>query len=318
MTLRLIAGLWVAFVLLPAPARGSAASDIATLQKAVQTRKGIARRRAARQLVALGVPAKAAIVALTQVDDVVIRRMALRRVIDVCGAGALPVLEQALADASPLVRVVAVEELVALKPRTKQVEAVLLRATQDRDTAVRKAAASAFWTFRRHVVPLRKRPGWDHAIEVIAKKTLPTSGWKFRPDPSRVGHVRNWFAPKLDEKDWHTIETGKFWHDALPKKVGQYEGIGWYRTVVTLPQKPKGEFNEVVLHFEAVDESTWLWINGTYAGLHDIGPGGWRTPFDIDIGPLVKWGQPNQITVRILNTAGAGGIYKAVEFQVLK
>ena len=318
MALRLIAGLWVALVFLPAPVRGSTASDITALRKDVRTRKGIARRRAARKLIAMGAPAKAAILELTRADDVIIRRAALRRVIDVCPTDALSVLTAALSDPNPLVRVVAVEELVAVKPRTKEVEAALMRATQDRDTAVRKAAASAFWTFHRHVVPLRRRPGWDHAIEVIANKPLPTTGWKFRTDPSRVGHVRHWFDPKLDEKGWHDIVSGMFWHDALPKKVGQYEGIAWYRTVVTFPAKPKGEFNEVVLHFEAVDESTWLWINGQYAGMHDIGPGGWRTPFDIDVGPFVEWGQPNHIAVRVLNTAGAGGIYKPAEIQVLK
>jgi glycosyl hydrolase family 2/HEAT repeat protein len=318
MALRWTAALLIGVAFLPAPACGSTASDIAALRKDVQTRKGIARRRAARKLIAMGAPAKAAILELAKSDDIVIRRAALRRVIDISGAEALPVLTAALADPSPLVRAVVVEELIGMKPRTPAVKAALMQATQDKDTAVRKAAASAFWTFRRNVVPLRKRPGWDHAIEVIAKKALPTTGWKFRADPSRVGHVRNWFGPKLDEKDWHAITIDKFWHDALPKKVGKHEGIGWYRTVVTFPAKPKAEFNEVVLHFEAVDESTWLWVNGKYAGVHDMGPGGWRTPFDVDIGPFVKWGQPNHIAVRVLNTAGAGGIYKPVEFQVLK
>ena len=109
-----------------------------------------------------------------------------------------------------------------------------------------------------------------------------------------------------------------FWHDACPEKVGRYVGLGWYRTTVTFPDKPAGTINEAVLHFEAVDESTWVWINGEYAGVHDIGPAGWRTPFDMDITPFVKWGGANQITVRVLNTAGAGGIYEPVEFQVLK
>jgi len=104
----------------------------------------------------------------------------------------------------------------------------------------------------------------------------------------------------------------------LPEKVGRFMGIGWYRTTVTFPQKPEGTINQVVLRFEAVDESTWLWINGEYAGVHDIGPAGWRTPFDLDITPFVKWGQPNHLAVRVLNTAGAGGIYKPVEFQVLR
>jgi len=292
--------------------------QIAALKKTVKSGRMIERRRAARRLLAMGTPAKAAILELTQSDDVVIKRAALRRAHELLGAQSLPVLKTALSDPRPLVRMVAVEELVAMRPRTTEVSALLTQAVRDEDTAVRKTAAEAFWTFRRNVVPLRRRPGWDHAIEVIARMPFPKTGWKFRTDPSRSGHVRKWFEPKLDERDWLDIEIEKFWHDARPEKIGQYLGIGWYRTLVTLPQKPDGVINEAVLRFDAVDESTWLWINGEYAGMHDIGPSGWRTTFDLDITPFVKWGRPNQITVRVLNTAGAGGIYKPVEFQVLR
>ena len=300
------------------PASGGTPEQIAVLRRGAKSEKAIERRRAARRLLALGEPAQNAILELARSDDVVIKRAALRRVHELRGAQALPVLKAALSDPQPLVRIVAVEELLTMKPRTEEVSALLSRAVHDEDTAVRKTAADAFWTFHRNVVPLRKRPGWDHAIEVVANLRLPRTGWRFRADPSRCGHVRKWFDPKLDERDWLDIEIEKFWHDARPEKVGSYLGIGWYRTVVTLPQKPEGAINEAVLRFDAVDESTWLWINGEYAGMHDIGPNGWRTTFDIDVTPFVKWGEPNQLTVRVLNTAGAGGIYQPVEFQVLK
>ena len=293
-------------------------AKIAALKKGLRSEKTIARRRAARRLLAMGEAAKPAILELARSEDVVVRRAALHRIHGLLGAKALPVLARALDDPSPLVRVVAVEELLAMEPRSEEVKQSLTRATHDEDTAVRKMAAEAFWTFQRNVVPLRKRPGWDHAIEVISRLPLPKTGWKFRADPSRDGHVRKWFEPGLDQADWIDIETEVFWHDALPEKVGRYLGIGWYRTTVTFPPKPEGTINEVVLRFEAVDESTWLWLNGEYAGVHDVGPNGWRTTFDIEITPFVKWGSPNQITVRVLNTAGAGGIYKPVEFQVLK
>ncbi|MCK5804928.1 MAG: hypothetical protein KAI66_18975 [Lentisphaeria bacterium] len=292
--------------------------DTAALMKTATEGKGVARRRAARKIIAMGAVAKAEIITLTEADDIVIKRAALRRVVDIFGPGALPALKRALADSSALVRLVAAEELVNAKPRSKAVRGLLMAATKDKDLAVRQVAASAFWSFHRDVVPLRKRADWDHAIEVVARKPLPVTGWMFRTDPGQLGHVDGWFGPRLDETRWHAIEVGKFWHDALPKKVGHFEGIGWYRTTVLFPEKPAGEFHQVVLHFEANDESTWVWLNGTYAGQHDIGPSGWRTPCDIEIGPFVKWGQPNQITVRILNTAGAGGIWKPAEFQVLK
>jgi len=294
------------------------ADTVAALRKAAAQGKIIARRRAARKLIAIGVPAKTAILELADSDDLVIKRTALRRVIDIAGEDAVPILNAALRDPEPFVRIVAVEELLAVTPRTKEVSTALMAMTSDQDTGVRKAAASAFWTFRRNVVPLRKRPGWDHAIEVIARKPLPLDGWKFRRDPGRVGHIRNWFAPTLSEDDWIDIDIGKFWQDAAPDAVGKYTGVGWHRRVVDLPDKPTGKINDVVIHFDAVDESVWLWINGKYAGLHDIGPDGWQTPCDINIAPFVRWGEPNQITIRVLNTAFAGGIWKPAEFQVLK
>jgi hypothetical protein len=213
---------------------------------------------------------------------------------------------------------VAVEELRAYQPRTDEIRDALLHATQDADNEVRRLAAATFWTFYRDHVPLRQRPNWDHAIEVIARQSLPTDGWRFRTDPGQAGHVQNWFAPALDAADWQPIVIGKWWHDALPDTVGHFEGIAWYRFEFTAPEKPGGDFNEAVLHFEAVDESTWVWVNGEYAGEHNIGPAGWNVPFDVEVGSFVRWGQRNQLTVRVLNTAGAGGIYKPVEFQVLK
>ncbi len=293
-------------------------ADLPALREAARSGRTVDRRRAARKLLRLGARAKIAIFELVGSDDVVIRRAALRRIAELPGVDPVPALGAALGDPSPLVRVTAVEELLAVSPRTKRVEKLLGEATKDGDLSVRKVAADAFWTFHRDVAPLRKRTAWDHAIEVIARLPLPKTGWKFRTDPGGDGHVGKWFDPALDESDWIEIEIEKFWHDAEPEKVGQYLGIGWYRTTVTAPPKPEGAINQVILRFESVDESTWLWINGEYAGVHDIGPGGWRTTFDLDITPFLRWGQANQITVRVLNTAGAGGIYKPVELQVLR
>ncbi|NLF70169.1 MAG: hypothetical protein GX575_14115 [Candidatus Anammoximicrobium sp.] len=291
---------------------------VAELQKEIAAKTGLARRQAARKLMELGPEATPAIVALTKDQDVVIRRNAVRLLRRLLGVEAVALYREALQDPSPLVRIVAVEELRAYQPRTGEVTGALLQAAQDADNEVRKLAAGAFWSFHRDYVPLRRRPNWDHAIEVIARQSLPTVGWRFRTDPGRAGHVQKWFAPQVDEAGWHEIAVGQWWHDALPEKVGQFEGIAWYRIEFTAPDKPQGEFHEAVLRFEAVDESAWVWVNGQYAGEHDLGTAGWNVPFDIEVGSFLRWGQSNQITVRVLNAAGAGGIYKPVEFQVLK
>lgn len=311
----------LAVILLAAgmPGRLSAApANLAELQKTIATTTGLARRRAARQLIELGKEATPDIVRLTRHEDVVIRRNATRVLRGLLGDDAVSLYADALDDDSPLVRIVAVEELMAYEPRTDEIKKALSKATQDPDDEVRKLAAGAFWTFHRNHVVLRKRPNWDHAIEVVASKALPTDGWQFRTDPGRVGHVDGWFGPKVNDNEWHDIIIGKWWHEALPDTVGQFEGVAWYRIDFVAPDKPDVAFNEAVLHFDAVDESTWVWINGQYAGEHDMGPSGWNVPFDVEVGTFLKWGEPNQLTVRVLNTAGAGGIYKPVECQILK
>ena len=72
------------------------------------------------------------------------------------------------------------------------------------------------------------------------------------------------------------------------------------------------------IHFGAVDESAWVWLNGKYAGQHDVGPAGWDRPFDLDITNEVKWGGENQLTVRVEDTKAVGGIWKPVKINIVK
>ena len=76
--------------------------------------------------------------------------------------------------------------------------------------------------------------------------------------------------------------------------------------------------DRVLLHFGAVDETSWVWLNGIYLGCHDIGPAGWNTPFDVDCTKEIKWGEKNVLVVRVYDSADAGGIWKPIELNVLK
>ena len=70
--------------------------------------------------------------------------------------------------------------------------------------------------------------------------------------------------------------------------------------------------------FDGVDECAWVWINGRNVGQHDLGPDGWDKPFTLDITEEVRWGERNQITVRVQDSAYAGGIWKPVRIEVLQ
>ncbi len=272
-----------------------AAPSIVTLQAALHDEDPLVRRAAARGLAGIGTPAVEALAEALDVDDFVLRRNAAMYLGEM-GPTAVRHIGKALRDDHSLVREAAIGALARLRPPTKQALDLLVAAGADDDPRVQAMAVSAINAY----------------FDVVKEIPLPVEGWKFKTDPDDVGKSEKWYEVGLDDSLWGNIGIDKFWQE-----YGyQYEGVGWYRKSIKLPANPDGQ--KAVIHFGAVDESTWLWVNGEYAGEHDIGPGGWETPFRLDISDALKWGADNQFTVRVLNTAMAGGIYQPVTIIVLK
>ena len=220
-------------------------------------------------------------------------------------------LAVALKDNDEGVRLIAVKLLAAIKPRTEEIVRLLKSAREDKSKLVGAAASDALWPFHKETVLLRDRKDWDHQVVVKQTIPLPRDGWRFRTDPRRDGHLEKWYAADFDDGNWAVIPIEQFW-----QKAGyEYEGVAWYRGTFNLPERPKHDAVEI--RFQAVDETAWVWLNGEYVGQHDIGPGGWKTAFSLDVSQALRWGRNNQITVRVLNTKGAGGIWKPVKLEVL-
>ena len=251
-------------------------------------------RRAAVQC--LGGEGKAGLAGLTRAlenDDFQVRRNAAL-ILGGFGLDAVAPLARAVKDNHPLVRQAAVLALACLEPSSAKIHELIKAAGQDEDPAVKRAAIIAA----------------DQCLTVTAEIKLPSDGWKFKLDPERLGNDSGWFKPDLDDSKWDDIKIEKAWGHFGYK----YIGTAWYRRSVTLPPKPEG--NTVYLRFGGVDECAWVWVNGEYAGEHDIGPSGWDTPFRLEVTRLLNWGQENQITVRAMNTACAGGIWRPVTIVV--
>ena len=177
----------------------------------------------------------------------------------------------------------------------------------------RLATTLTTFTFYRNKVRLKDDPTHDHEVEIVKSIPLPLDGWKFKIDPMSDGHKKKVFETAYDDSSWKNIRIAATWEEQGNKG---YDGIAWYRLRFKMP--PKMEHNAVELHFEAVDESAWIWLNGIYVGQHDLGSNGWKTPFWIDITKEIKWGEENLIVVRIQDTSGAGGIWKPAFIEVLK
>lgn len=283
--------------------------SVAVLREALADGDVIVRRTATRRLQQLGAT-EALQVALGD-PDLLVRRTALAALIAAGGDTGLQAVERALTDSSSLIRLLAVQHLAASRPYSELQTQLLVQACSDVDDKVREIATRATWPFFRDAPSVRDG-GTD--LDITAGQTirLPKDDWQFRLDPKREGHRQGWFVPTMDDADWARIAIEQVWQQA----GYDYTGVAWYRRTFELPEEP--EHFAIDIAFGGVDESTWFWINGVYAGDHDIGPGGWNVPFRRDVTALLHWGATNQITVRAMNTAHGGGIWKPIDIEVLQ
>jgi len=90
-------------------------------------------------------------------------------------------------------------------------------------------------------------------------------------------------------------------------------GIGWYRKKITISEKDQGK--KLFLYFEGVYNRSEVFVNGKSVGKR---PNGYIS-FNYDITPYVKYGQENQIAVRVDHSQDAdsrwytgSGIYRDV------
>ena len=135
---------------------------------------------------------------------------------------------------------------------------------------------------------------------------------KFTRDKYNEGVIKQWYLPEFDDKNWETKNTFYLWdqQDIPEDSAGHdYDGYGWYRFWVNIPEKWKGN----LIHFYcggAINEA-WVWINGEYAG-HKNHAIWWMGghDFDLDITKYVKFGEKNLIAIRIWNNSEIGGLYR--------
>jgi hypothetical protein len=270
------------------------------------------RRTAVRILADIGEPARTALEKAFTDSDVIVRRTALGGLLRLPELDLFPYMDSAVKDENVLLRLFAVQYLVANRPLSPAMYALLEEAAKDKNDKIRKLAIQSTWPFRCKTIPIRERKDLDRDVVVSQVIPLPKGGWKFCLDPNGDGHHKGWYKPTLDDSGWGEISIEQAW-----QKAGyDYTGVAWYRRTIELPAKP--DCLAVELHFAGVDECAWVWVNGKYVGEHDVGPVGWNIPFNLDVTKEVNWGKANQITIRAMNTAMAGGIWAPVNIEILK
>ena len=296
-------------------AKQNTAKAVPALTALLQDDNVMVRRAAVRSLAAHGEAGKDVLhQALRENSDEQTRRMALQilcenRRPDDC----LDILETALTDQPLPVRIYAAALLASERPAIGRRQQLLQKASRDEDLAVRSLVMRATWPFHCDTVRLRDRADWDYDVVVKERHPLPEAGWKIAIDNDVQGHTRNWFKPDFDDSAWTDIKIAKAWE---PQGIN-HDGFAWYRGTFKAPAKP-ARFNAVELHFGGVDECAWVWLNGVYIGDHDLGPEGWNVPFSLDVTKILKWGEDNQLTVRVHDSTMAGGIWKPITLEILE
>ncbi len=129
--------------------------------------------------------------------------------------------------------------------------------------------------------------------------------WHFRTDPDKTGLEQGWAEADFDFSGWDLFSIEQPWE---PQLGGPYDGFGWYRIDITLPEELPGTPQII---FGAVDEACKIWCNGKL--IHDrpyVNSDDWTTPFTVSFAEFAQPGATLKIAVRVEDNGGAGGIWK--------
>ncbi len=128
-----------------------------------------------------------------------------------------------------------------------------------------------------------------------AEASIP---WRFRFDPEDAGVAGGWFEPRFDDRQWDASAPGQAWDD---QGYPIYVGVAWYRATFD----PPVDWGIAYLGVGGVDDTARLWVDGQEM---DWDPTGGPAT---QIVPLPA-GRPLQITFRVVNNGGPGGIKQPV------
>jgi hypothetical protein len=140
--------------------------------------------------------------------------------------------------------------------------------------------------------------------------------WRFALDPENVGVEQEWFAPTFDDSDWATVRSDLGMKGWEAQGFDNYDGYAWYRQEFVVPEDVEGK--PLQMHFGAVDEQAWVYINGRLAFEHTVEDIGqptevlWERPFIFDATEHLQPGGPNVVAVRVHDGVAMGGIWKPV------
>ena len=154
----------------------------------------------------------------------------------------------------------------------------------------------------------------DRLARTLTKQDLDLSGWHLRPDPEDRGTGGGWATAVPDrERGWQPVRAGSHWENQGHRGL---DGIVWYRTDVEIPPS-WANADRIHAVFDGVDDSFRLYLDGQEVarfGDPETGDTVWLQRVSAEIGAAARAaaraGRPLQIALRIVDHAGAGGLWK--------
>lgn len=156
-----------------------------------------------------------------------------------------------------------------------------------------------------------------------AREVIPfNQQWHFKKGPFSSDPIL--FAASFDQR-WQEVTLPHTWNakDMQNEKNAFYEGEAYYKKTYTPATSLKDK--RIFIRFEGVGATAEVYVNGVLAGNHK----GAYSAFAIELSNLLKWGEANEILVKVDNASRPdvipvnhilfgvyGGIYRPVELIV--
>jgi beta-galactosidase len=134
---------------------------------------------------------------------------------------------------------------------------------------------------------------FNSMVNAQSNKMSLNGTWDIIFDHKNEGIDQKWYLGKNFEKHESVkkIKVPSCWEETEKN----YEGVAIYRTKFTIPENWKGKIIE--LNFDAVNYKSEFWLNDQVVGFHEGG----YTPFNFRVDKLIKLGEENVLTVRVIS-----------------
>ena len=162
----------------------------------------------------------------------------------------------------------------------------------------------------------------DTAIEVLKPWILPTANPfiadpdnQFRRPEGNPGGTFEFVQSDFDDSAWQQVNIPHDWAIEGPFYEGEdvpvgggmgrlpVQGVGWYRNKIQLSEEDAGK--QLYLEVEGAMSYAMVWFNGQLVGGWPFGYASWQ----LDLTPYAKFGEPNQLAIRIDNPADSSRWY---------